>query len=226
MPTSSPDEPSADGAAVTPDATKAADHSPHNESSGPNPIGWGLVLVGGGVVWMLHLAGVTINWRLVVPIGLITIGIVLLLGGRRVERSGLVGLGIALAIVAVIMSLAPLEVSASAGERNYTVATVAELEPSYSLGAGSLTLDLRELELPTGTTEVRVSVSVGELVVVIPNGVSVTGSGHTLAGEVESFGGTTAGVAPRRQLRYEAAPDAPVLDLHLRVGLGRIAVTR
>ena len=190
------------------------------------PFGWALALIGAGVLWLLALAGVPIDWQLVAPIAIITIGVVLLAGGRSVARSGLIGLGIVLTVIALVMSVTPMQLSISAGDRIHTVTDVTELEASYRLGAGTLTLDLRDLELPAGTTELDASVSMGELVVRVPDGVTVTGTGQTIAGEVVGFGRTTAGFAPRRTLDEAGVGDSPVLDLQLRTGFGRIEVTR
>lgn len=190
------------------------------------PIGLGLALIGAGAVWLLHLVGVEIDWQLVLPVAVIAIGLVLLVGGRHVARGGLLGLGIVLTLVALVISVTPMPVSISAGDRAYTVTDFSELESSYRLGAGTLTLDLRGLELPPGTTELDASVSMGELVVRVPEDVTVTGTGHTIAGEVVSFGHTTAGVVARRALDEPGVEAGPVLDLQLRTGLGRIEVTR
>lgn len=190
------------------------------------PVGWALALIGAGVLWLLHLAGVPIEWQLVLPAAIIVIGLVLLTGGRRVARSGLIGLGIVLTAVALVLSVTPMQVSVTAGDRTHAVTEIAELQSSYSLGAGTLTLDLRDLELPAGTTELAASVSMGELVVRVPEGVTVTGTGQVLAGEINAFGRTTAGVSPRRTLNEAGGDDAPVLELDVRTGLGRIEVTR
>lgn len=201
---------------------------PAGAGSGPasRPVGWALALIGAGVLWLLHLAGVSIAWELVLPIVVVAIGLILLTGGRHVAHSGLIGLGIVLTVIALMLSVTPIQPSITAGDRTHTVTDMAELESSYNLGAGTLTVDLRDLELPDGTTELAAMVSMGELIVRVPDGVAVTGTGHTLAGEVDAFGRTTAGVAPRPNLTEPGVDDAPVLDLELRTGLGRIEVTR
>lgn len=216
---------------ATPPAPPTEDRAPEETpraQPGPTarPIGLGLALIGAGVLWLLHLAGVLVNWQVVLPIAIIAIGLGLLIGGRHVARGGLIGLGIVLTVVALVVSVTPMQLSITAGDRTHTVTDLAELEPSYSLGAGTLTLDLRDLELPPGTTELGATVSMGELLVRVPDDVTVTGSGHTIAGEVVSFGRTTAGVAPRRALDETGVENGPVLDLELRTGLGRIEVTR
>lgn len=190
------------------------------------PLGLGLALIGAGIVWLLHLVGVQMDWQLVLPVAMIAIGLVLLVGGRHVARGGLIGLGIVLTLVALVMSVTPMPFSVTAGDRTHTITDAGQLESSYRLGAGTLTLDLRDLELPPGTTELDASVSMGELIVRVPEDVTVTGSGHMIAGEVVGFGRTIAGVAPRRVLDEPGVEDGPVLDLQLRTGLGRIEVTR
>ena len=220
--------PPAGGPTPPPPPEGRADEQPPGAAprSAPPPIGWALALIGAGVLWLLHLAGVALVWELILPIAVIVIGVVLLAGGRGVARSGLIGLGVVLAVAALVLSVTPMQVSFTVGDRTHTVTDPAELESSYRLGAGTLTLDLRDLELPEGTTELAASVSMGELVVRVPAEVTVTGTGHTLAGEVDSFGRTTAGLAPRRVFDEAGVGGAPVLDLELRTGLGRIEVTR
>lgn len=218
-------------AGATPPPSPPQDRVPEERPGAPSrptarPIGWALALIGAGVLWLLALAGVPIDWQLVLPIAVIAIGVVLLAGGRSVARSGLIGLGVVLAVIALVISVTPMQVSITAGDRIHTVTDVTELESSYRLGAGTLTLDLRDLELPAGTTELDASVAFGELVVRVPDGVTVTGTGHTIAGEVVSFGRTTAGLAPRRTLDEPGLDDGPTLDLELRTGFGRIEVTR
>lgn len=208
-----------------------ADRPPGRSASadrrtGIRPLGWALALIGAGVVWLLHLVGVTIDWQLTLPLAIIAIGSVLLIGGRYVARSGLVGLGLLLTVIALVLSVSPVTPSITAGDRDHTVADVAELDASYTLGAGTLTLDLRDLDLPAGTTELSASVAMGELVVRVPTDVRVTGTGQTFVGEVDIFGRTTAGVAPRAALEEAGTDDDRVLDLDLRTGFGRIEVTR
>lgn len=190
------------------------------------PIGWGLALIGAGILWLLNIVGVPIDWQLVLPIAIVAIGLVLLLGGRHVARGGFIGLGIVLAVIALVMSVTPTEVSISAGDRTHTVTDLADLDPSYRLGAGTLTLDLRDLELPLGTTELSASVSMGELVVRVPDDVTVTGTGNVIAGEVISFGRTTSGLGPRAALEGAGVEGGPILDLDLQVMFGQIEVTR
>lgn len=194
-------------------------------SAGGRPIGWGLVLIAAGALWLLSLAGVPIRWELVLPIALVVVGALLLVGGRWSAHGGLIGLGIVLAVAAFVVAASPAAPSVSAGDRTYRVSDVAELDPAYTLGAGTITLDLRELELPHGTTEVAAGVTMGELVVRVPADVTVEGEGRVVMGDVAAFDRSNSGVTPRLVLAEQGDADR-VLVLDLSVTLGRIEVTR
>jgi hypothetical protein len=189
------------------------------------PVGLALVLITVGVVWLLALAGVNLPWEVLVPGALVVVGVLVLLSPRWGGGSGLIGLGIALAILALVVAV-PSPAALSAGERTIAVTDVADLEDRYGLGAGTMTLDLRSLELPPGTTEVQAGVNLGELVVLVPPDASITGEGRAFLGEVESFERTSSGVAPRAELTEPGDDLDRVLDLRLRVGLGQIEVRR
>jgi hypothetical protein len=204
-----------------PQRHQTAPEAPHRD----RPVGLALVLISIGVVWLLALAGVDLPWDLVVPGALVVVGVLVLLSPLWGGGNGLVGLGIALAILALVVAV-PSPAALSAGDRTFAVTEVADLEDRYGLGAGTLTLDLRDLELPPGTTEVQAGVNLGELVVIVPVDATVTGEGRVFLGEVEHFDRTSGGVTPRATFSDRGADADRVLDLQLRVGLGQIEVRR
>ncbi len=189
------------------------------------PIGLALALVAAGTLWLLWQVGAPIRWELVLPIALIALGVLLLAGGRWSAHGGLIGLGVAITVIALLVSASPIPGSVSVGEHSHAVTDVAELEPSYAVGAGTLTLDLRELELPAGTTELEAGVSMGELLVLVPADVTVEGDARVGMGEVVGFDRTSSGIAPSLLLA-EPGDDDRTLSLDLQVGLGRIEVRR
>lgn len=111
-------------------------------------MGVGLIAV--GVLWILSLAGVDLRRELTLPGALIAIGLLVTLGVRW--SAGLVEPGIIVTVIALDTSALATPAPVSAGDPSVAVSSVAELESSYWLGAGTLTLDLRELDLLQGTT--------------------------------------------------------------------------
>lgn len=182
-------------------------------------------MIAAGTLWLLSLAGVPILWELVLPVALVVIGILLLAGGR-IARSGLIGLGVVVTVVALAVSVTPAGVPVSAGDRTHTVTDVADLESHYRLGAGSLTVDLRDVELPEGTTELTAEVGMGELIVRVPPAVTVEGEGRVAMGEVLAFEDTRGGIAPTLTFTEPGHETGRVLILDLQVGLGSIEVDR
>jgi phage shock protein PspC (stress-responsive transcriptional regulator)/predicted membrane protein len=141
------------------------------------------------------------------------------------------GLAIA-AIVVVVLALAAAAAVATAfhvnvgngiGTRTYVPAAAADVHRNYELGIGRLQLDLSGVRLPRGETDVDARVGIGDLVVMVPENVSVRVKGDAQIGAVDVFGrhadgrnaGLTVGATGRR-----------VLVLHVRAGLGQVTVKR
>lgn len=184
------------------------------------------MLVAIGVVWLLAQLGLDLRWELLLPVALIVVGVLVLVSPLWRGGDGLIGLGIVLTVFALLFAVAPGASTFSAGDRTFAPVDTDELEASYGLGAGTLTIDLRDLDLPAGTTTVRAGVNLGELAVIVPPDATVDGRGRVVMGEVSAFGRSSGGITPRADLT-DAGDDAQaVLELDLSVGLGRIEVTR
>jgi hypothetical protein len=199
---------------------------PPPEAPGRRPVVAGTVLVVVGALWLLQVLGVRIAWEVLLPVAVIVVGLAVLVGGRSKLAAGLVPLGVVLAVLAGIAVLLPGTASLETGQRSLVVADLADLDESYSLGAGQLTLDLRELELPEGTTPLRISVGLGELRVQVPADATVVVDGRVGAGELVAFGTRVDGLGPRRELTETGTDGAGTLRIEARVGLGTMEVTR
>ena len=105
------------------------------------------VALGGGVAVAIVSMGA--------GLGLITAG---LLGGPRWLILPVLVLVVPLAVV----SAADLNLEGGVGDKQYAPTTVAQLRPEYRVGVGQVRLDLRDLKLPAGRTEVNVHVGMGE----------------------------------------------------------------
>lgn len=188
------------------------------------PIGLGLVLVGAGAAWLASALGLRIPWAVVLPAALIVVGGLVVVGGRWAADGGLVGLGVALAIVTLLLSLLPGTPSLAVGDRTVTVPAGSAPEDDYGIAVGTLTVDLSDAVLPEGTTRVTVEVLVGELAVVVPRDVRVVGTAGALLGRTEALGTEREGLGPRVDL--DAGSGTRVLELDVRVLLGSVEVRR
>jgi len=82
------------------------------------------------------------------------------------------------------------------------------LEERYELGAGKLTIDLRQLEGASGETLIEAELGVGELIVLLPRGAAGEVQGHANMGEGELFGRTDSGVSVSRTMSVAGEPDS------------------
>jgi hypothetical protein len=223
-----PGVPPGGGSAPTPGETPGQDPGPDRGSS----IGWGLGLIAAGILWLVWLSGVDIPWERALPIVLIGIGL-LLLARPRAEGGGLIALGVVLVVLGLAQPGLPVRGSFTAGEQSHTITDAADLDRAYALGAGTLVLDLRDLDVTEGPVELTGRVTLGELIVRVPEGVRVTGDARVVMGEVAHFGREDGGINPSVDIDdgpFEndvgATPDDGVIDVDLRVVLGQIEVQR
>jgi phage shock protein PspC (stress-responsive transcriptional regulator) len=96
---------------------------------------------------------------------------------RRVGRNIAIALASLIALVlvaaAVFAAVFDVHVGRGIGDRTVAVTSTENLHSDYRLGIGSLELDLGALQLPVGETHVDASVDVGELRVIVPQGVGL-----------------------------------------------------
>jgi phage shock protein PspC (stress-responsive transcriptional regulator) len=195
----------------------------------------GLALVAAGVVWLLGAVGVLAPTAgEVAAVALLVIGLGLLLGTVLGRGRGLVWVGLLLLpVVLVAELLRPYPVSVDqfrgpVGEIVTAPVDLAELRPSYQLAAGSLVLDLSELdpdELGTADDPTRVSVQIGagEARIVVPDDVTVDVTARNGLGQVTLFGSSTGGIGTQRSTVRSGDGDG-WLELDLQVGAGEVVV--
>ena len=193
----------------------------------------GAVLVLGGIGWFLQQTGlVDLTLTTTLSCLLIALGVGLVLTARREGGGGLVVLGIALTVVLASTSAVDTGLlQQGAGERTFTPATADDLADRYSLGVGSLTLDLTGLEADElGAERVRAQMGVGELVVLLPpaSELAVDIRAQAQAGDVNLFGQSVKhdGTNIVRRITDNVPEGEQALRLDLDVGLGTIKVVR
>jgi phage shock protein PspC (stress-responsive transcriptional regulator) len=188
----------------------------------------GLLLVLAGVAWLLEATGsIDIDWAVVLAIALIGLGALLVLTLGSMARGLLISLGILLTIALAFVSLVDVNFESSFGDRTEEPATVADLQDEYSHAFGSMTLDLRSLELPQGTTQVKASTSFGSLEVILPHDVPVRIEARTTFGSVDALDHEANGLRADRVVRTEDYDRATQrIDLEVDATFGSVEVHR
>jgi len=188
----------------------------------------GALLVLVGIGWLLDAAGVEVPWRAVLPAALIAVGLACVAGAFRGRQHALIVAGIALMVVLSVAVAADWDLdvplAGGVGDRTERPTATADLT-GYELGVGNLLLDLRQLQVPPGTTTVEARVGVGELVVELPDGVSVEVMASAGLGEVQVLGQQEGGFGSRVDAVGLGGGDRR-LELDVRVGLGQVRVER
>ena len=112
--------------------------------------------------------------------GGVAVAVISILAGLGLIAAGLLGgprwlilPALVLVVPLAVVSAADLDLRGGVGHREYRPTTVADLRPEYRLGMGQIDLDLRNMELPAGRTQLNVHVGFGEARVRVPHGVCV-----------------------------------------------------
>lgn len=188
----------------------------------------GALLVLVGIGWLLDSAGIEVPWRALLPAALIAVGLACVAGAFRGRQHALMVVGVALVVVLSVAVAADWDLdvpwTGGVGDRTERPVTPAELG-EYELGVGNLVVDLSRLQVPAGTTAVEARLGVGELVVELPDGVSVEVVASSGLGEVQVLGQQEGGFASRIDTAAELGGDRR-LRVDARVGLGQVRVDR
>jgi phage shock protein PspC (stress-responsive transcriptional regulator) len=174
-----------------------------------------------GVGLAAALGGGVVIASLAVVAGLVLIGTAFVGGARW-----LIVPALALVLPLGVVAAADIDLDGGIGDRDYRPATMSELRDHYEIGIGGMDIDLTELDLPTGRTNLDVDVGLGEAVVYVPDGTCVTSDVEIGAGAADIFDRDNHGVDV--SFAQSATPPAgrPVLHIDADVGLGVLEVVR
>ena len=128
------------------------------------------------------------------------------------------------AMLALLLAVS-IPYSAGFGRRTEQPAVAADINRTYELAAGKLTVDLSHVELPVGVTRTKAKLGIGDLVVRVPLDATVKVDGHAQAGDVNLFGHDDSGTHVHEDV-VERVGSGRVLVLDARVGLGKVLVER
>ena len=213
--------------AATPAATSGA--TPAARSRQPSLLvpGLGVLLAAAGALALLEAVGVDVQWDVALAVGAIGTGIAVVAGvALRRRTGGLVVVGLVLAALAVTVSAIDIRLEGPIGTRVYSPFETSDLKRDYDISIGDLRLDLSNAALAAGDTEVDANVGIGELRVIIPDGVDVDVDASASAGEVTVFGRSESGVDADLSGSIHAPRSDQTLRIDAHVGLGDVIVER
>jgi phage shock protein PspC (stress-responsive transcriptional regulator) len=186
------------------------------------------LLIGVGAVGLAIALGMPFAPFTVLAGALVAIGVALVLGGLRGRASrGLVIPGLIVLGLLTVVSLVDLP-SVSAGERIVQLDHKTQIQPSYELGVGELTIDLSRVQFAaTDDIDLAAHLGAGELHVIVPEDVTVVVDASAKAGELHVLNHTEEGIKPDVSFTDPGSREGGgTLNLDLDLGVGELTVDR
>lgn len=179
----------------------------------------GVVLLALGVGgFVAAAAGAALGGGIVIAGLIIACGIGLVGGAFRGGARWLIAPAVVLALPLAAVAATDLDIRGTWGERTFRPATVAELGDGYEMGGGAMRVDLRELELPPGRTELPLEIGMGEIQVLVPDDMCVVGDADVSLGVVDFGNGEEGGID--FSASDDRTPDPGVSYVHLDADIG------
>ena len=183
----------------------------------------GIAAVGGfaGVFVLAALGGGT-----TLAILAIVAGVALVVAGLAGGARWLIVPALVLVLPLAIVAAADVRVDGGVGERQYRPASVEEMRAGYELGAGELVVDLRDVDLPAGTTRMEIDMGIGHAVVRVPEDACVSSDVQIGAGHAQVLDRVSDGLDVDFAQAATPAGDGPRLVLDGELGIGALEVVR
>ena len=183
-----------------------------------------VALITVGAMALLDTSGIinpTFRHYVAAVVGIAGLG--LLVGTLWGRSWGLIALGLILMPALIIATVVQVPLRGSFGERSYRPQTIAQIPDTYELAAGSLKIDLQDIDLGRGPVVVVATVGFGELVVLVPAGAAATIDAGSGFGEVIIDGASSAGVNVVKSAEW---PGSGSITVDVEVGFGSARIER
>jgi len=188
----------------------------------------GQVVMGGllvviGVLWLFDaVTSLDVPWEILLPAALVVVGAALVYGSSTGRYGGLITLGVILTILVVLSSglevVLDVPFEGGIGERDHAPIGLADTE--YRLAIGDLTVDLTEAD--SAGDLISISVGIGNLQVIIPDGARYIIRARAGLGDVVVFGQEESGVGP--EIEAHGGTGGDIFNLEVEVGMGKVEV--
>ena len=190
------------------------------------------LLAATGVIGVLDAANlISLTWLSGGALVLVLLGGGMTLGGIFGKTTGLVPIGLVVAVPLIVLAAADVPLHGTLGDENWTPTSAAAVQSSYEVGAGDGNLDLTRVVPGAGhTVSVDAQVGIGELLVQIPSNVTVKVHAHAGIGSIEentqnADGTATGGVGRTEDFTVPAQGKSEgTLVLNLTTGIGDVDV--
>jgi phage shock protein PspC (stress-responsive transcriptional regulator)/predicted membrane protein len=193
-----------------------------------SPLGrltWAVIFITLGTMAIVERVGsIEIAPRHYVAVAMGLVGAGLLVGAWFGRSRGLIVAGFLLVPALVLSPLAEVDF----GTFNRVVfapTTVSEIQEVYSEDVASMIVDLSQVDFTGETVAVATTSDLGEVIVIVPDDVAVTGRARVDVGVIEVFDVGPRGGIGSESVAIARTGTAGALDLRLTVGAGRILVT-
>ncbi len=200
---------------------------PRRPPTPPSPLGQitiGLVIISLGALALIDRVSPLVDAgpRHYLALAITVIGLGVLVGTRYGRARWLIPLGLVLIPVSIVAGVAEIDETASTRLINPT--SFAELQENYELSTGRLTIDLTDLPWEGEVVELRGSVGVGSLEVLLPPNVGIEADTEVGIGESRGPENSEGGLGVDHTYAY---PDrgGGLLVTHLDVGIGEISLS-
>jgi predicted membrane protein len=181
----------------------------------------GIAAVGGflGVFVLAALGGGT-----TLAVLAIVAGVALVVAGLAGGARWLIAPALVLALPLGAVAATDLDVRGTWGDRTFHPATATELADGYEMGVGSMKVDMRDVDLPSGRTDLPLEIGMGEIQVLVPEGTCVTTDADVGVGAVNVGNGDQGGIDVDVTDDRYVAPGVPELHVSADVGIGHVVV--
>lgn len=163
----------------------------------------------------------------VVAVLLLVVGGGLFIGSWYGRARWLIIPGLCLAaLLALLATLPDWRFGDGAGERLFQPQTLSQVRDEYRLGAGELLIDLSAVDFEGETRDVEAKVGFGQLIVVVPDHISVEVDTQVGAGEIDLFHRVQGGLGVNQDESFTGRRREGTLELDAQVGFGEVTLRR
>ena len=185
-----------------------------------------ILLIGGGVVGLLHAADVV---SASVPVflagALIFTGVALLVSAWKGSTGGLIAIAVVLTVALGVATVVRTPFTGGWGDQRWVPSSLAEVRSTYRHGGGHVVIDLSRVTFPAEGRSIRARLGVGDLKVFVPADARVAVDAHAGVGDLRLLGHHQDGLDVDDSVVSGNADDGS-LRLHIDVGAGQVEVVR